>query len=187
MASVTVPEQDRTLTDPAEVGAFLARYSIWYRRFEDTDRVSEDCSQEELLAAFAEPIRELEERGGYRTVDVIDVTPSVPGLEAMLAKFSKEHWHDEDEVRFIVRGRGIFHIHPEGDPVFRIEVERGDMINVPRGTKHWFDLCEDRDIRAIRLFQDMSGWTPHYTGSGADEGFQPLCFGPQYLPPTPGL
>jgi len=31
------------------------------------------------------------------------------------------------------------------------------------------------------LFQDPSGWTPHYTGSGVDAGFQPLCFGPQYF------
>ena len=30
----------------------------------------------------------------------------------MLAKFSIEHRHDEDEVRFIVEGRGLFHIHP---------------------------------------------------------------------------
>ena len=45
------------------------------------------------------------------------------------------------------------------------------MIRVPRGTRHWFDLCADRRIRAIRLFQDVSGWTPHYTGSGRENGF----------------
>ena len=101
----------------------------------------------------------------------------------MLAKFSREHWHDEDEVRFIVEGRGLFHVHPPGGPVFAIEVGAGDLIRVPRGTHHWFDLCADRRIRAIRLFQDPSGWTPHYTQSGVDRGFQPLCFGPAYLPP----
>jgi len=53
---------------------------------------------------------------------------------------------------------------------------------VPRGTWHWFDLCADRDIRAIRLFQDKSGWTPHYTQSGVDQGYQPVCFGPTYVP-----
>src|SRR5260370_42493063 len=100
----------------------------------------------------------------------------------MLAKFSTEHWHDEDEVRFIIRGRGLFHIHPREDagpraPVIAIEVEAGDLIRVPRGTWHWFDLCADRRIRAIRLFQDMSGWTPHYTNSGVDQSFLPLCFG----------
>jgi 1,2-dihydroxy-3-keto-5-methylthiopentene dioxygenase len=56
------------------------------------------------------------------------------------------------------------------------------LIRVPRGTWHWFDLCGDRDIRAIRLFQDKSGWTPHYTESGADRGYQPLCMGPAYIP-----
>lgn len=41
--------------------------------------------------------------------DVIDVDPETPNLEAMLAKFSREHWHNEDEVRFIFEGRGF---HP---------------------------------------------------------------------------
>ena len=39
----------------------------------------------------------------------------------------------------------------------------------------------ERRIRAIRLFQDQSGWTPHYTDSGVDKDFQPLCFGPAYV------
>ena len=82
--------------------------------------------------------------------------------------------------------RGLFHIHLPDEPVFSIEVEKGDMIRVPRGTTHWFDLCADRTIRAIRLFQDPSGWTPHYTDSRAEAGFQPLCFGPRYIP-APGL
>ena len=102
--------------------------------------------------------------GGYVTADVINIRPDVPGLDTMLNRFNKEHLHDEDEVRFIVHGRGLFHIHPQEGPVFSIEVVKGDMIRVPRGTHHWFDLCSDRTIRAIRLFQDASGWTPHYTG-----------------------
>jgi 1,2-dihydroxy-3-keto-5-methylthiopentene dioxygenase len=57
------------------------------------------------------------------------------------------------------------------------------MINVPRGTWHWFDLCEDSNIRCIRLFQESSGWTPRYTGSGEDARHEPLCFGPSYIPP----
>ena len=116
---------------------------------------------------------------------MIDVKPTTPGLEGMLAKFRREHWHDEDEVRFIIEGRGIFHIHPREGAVLAIEVEAGDLIRVPRGTWHWFDLCADRRIRAIRLFQDPSGWTPRYTDSGADRGYEPVCFGAGYLPPPP--
>ena len=100
----------------------------------------------------------------------------------MLAKFSREHWHDEDEVRFIIRGHGLFHIHPRQGPLTAIEVESGDLIRVPLGTWHWFDLCGDRTIRAIRLFQEQAGWTPHYTDSGLDHNYQPVCLGPSYLP-----
>jgi 1,2-dihydroxy-3-keto-5-methylthiopentene dioxygenase len=116
------------------------------------------------------------------TADVIDVKASTPGLDAMLAKFSKEHWHDEDEVRLIVSGSGVFHIRPKNGSVHAIEVGAGDSIRVPAGTHHWFDLCATREIRAIRLFQDPAGWTPHYTESGAEKGFEPVCLGPAYLP-----
>jgi len=62
-------------------------------------------------------------------------------------------------------------------------VEAGDLLRVPRGTWHWFNLCQEKRIRAIRLFQATSGWTPHYTESGADRGFEPVCFGPSYIAP----
>lgn len=183
MATVNIREESRVLTDAAEISEFLGRYGIWYRRFEGADALADDATQEEVLEAYGEPVRELMAEGGYRTADVIDIRPDTPDLQTMLDKFNVEHWHDEDEVRFIVRGRGLFHVHPGDGQVFSIEVESGDLINVPRGTRHWFDLCQDRRIRAIRLFQDPSGWTPHYTGSGVDAGYQPLCFGPRYVPP----
>lgn len=123
----------------------------------------------------------MKEAGGYVTADVIDVTPATPGLDAMIAKFNKEHRHSEDEVRFIVKGRGVFHIHPDDERVFSIQLDAGDWINVPRGTRHWFDLCEDRTIRAIRLFQDKSGWTPHYVEQGVHADYLPVCWGPAFV------
>ena len=172
-------DETTTLSDAASVSSFLATHGIDYERLD----ARPGSSSQALLDAYADKLDELKARGGYVTADVIDVTPDTPGLDAMLAKFNSEHWHDEDEVRLIVEGRGLFHVHPPHGPVFAIEVEGGDLIRVPRGTHHWFDLCGDRRIRAIRLFQDPSGWTPHYTQSGVDRGFQPLCFGPAYFPP----
>lgn len=184
MAIVRFPDEGRTLTDQGEVTRYLAALGIDYERWPAAERVPPDASADEVLAAYAPEIARLKARGGYVTADVIDVTDRTPGLDAMLAKFSSEHWHDEDEVRFIIRGRGLFHIHPRdgGGPVIAIEVEAGDLIRVPKGTHHWFDLCADRDIRAIRLFQDKAGWTPHYTNSGVHAGYQPVCFGPTYVP-----
>jgi 1,2-dihydroxy-3-keto-5-methylthiopentene dioxygenase len=185
MAMLRIPEEDRTIDDPAAIAAFLAARGIDFERWTPGGDApaSSEASADMILAAYGGKIDELKARGGYVTADVIDVTPQTPNLEAMLAKFSREHWHDEDEVRFIIRGSGLFHIHPRGGKVFALEVEAGDLIRVPRGTWHWFDLCADRQIRAIRLFQDPSGWTPRYTESGIDARFEPVCFGPTHLPP----
>src|SRR5438105_6012853 len=182
MAIAKIPAEDVTLLADADVTAFLAAHGIEYERWLPEHAVAADASSDTLLAAYGREIDRLKARGGYVTADVIDVKPDTPNLDMMLAKFSREHFHDEDEVRFIIEGRGLFHIHPRTGSVFAIEVEAGDLIRVPRGTHHWFDLCAERHIRAIRLFQDVSGWTPHYTDSGVDKGFQPLCFGPAYVP-----
>jgi 1,2-dihydroxy-3-keto-5-methylthiopentene dioxygenase len=182
MATLTFRDENRVLENPAEISHFLEGLGLWYRRFEGSDNLPENATDPEILDAYQEPIQQLMAEGGYVTADVINIKPEVPNLETMLNRFNKEHWHDEDEVRFIVHGRGLFHVHPEDGPVFSIEVVKGDMIKVPQGTHHWFDLCQDRTIRAIRLFQDVTGWTPHYTGSGTDANYQPLCFGPMYIP-----
>jgi len=183
MAVLRIPDKKKTLQKDSEVRGYLAGIGVEYERWEPPAELPIDASSEAILSAYEEQIANLKKRGGYVTADVIDVNPDTPGLDAMLSKFNVEHTHDEDEVRYIIAGRGLFHIHPEQGAVVAIEVEAGDLIRVPRGTKHWFDLCGDRRIRAIRLFQEKSGWTPLYTGSGADRGYEPVCFGPRYLSP----
>ena len=181
MAVVRIPEQNRRLTEKREITEYLGTLGIEYEIWEPSHPVPPDAPSEEILRAYSSEIDSLKARGNYVTADVVDVNPQTPGLDAMLAKFSREHWHDEDEVRFIIHGRGLFHIHPRQSPVVAIEVEAGDLIRVPRGTWHWFDLCSDRHIRAIRLFQDPSGWTPTYTESGVDARFEPVCLGRAYV------
>jgi 1,2-dihydroxy-3-keto-5-methylthiopentene dioxygenase len=181
MAVLRFPETDQKIENEQEIRATLGAMGIDYERW-SLDRVGQDCPAEEVLIAYVAEIDEMKRRGGYVTADVIDVKPETPGLETMLKKFDKEHTHSEDEVRFILAGRGIFFLAFEKG-VASVEVGPGDMLRVPRGTKHWFTLCEDRRIRAIRWFQQTEGWTPHYTESGVDRNYEPLCFGPAYLGP----
>lgn len=171
--------EDTRIESDGEVAAALAPLGIEYERW-SLDRVPVDASAEQVLEAYAAEIDAMKQRGGYVTADVIDVNPTTPNLDTMLARFDKEHTHSEDEVRFILSGRGIFFLNIDGR-VASVEVGPGDMLRVPRGTTHWFTLCEDRRIRAIRWFQATSGWSPLYTNSGLENGYQPLCFGPAYL------
>jgi 1,2-dihydroxy-3-keto-5-methylthiopentene dioxygenase len=181
MAVLRIPSEDRVIQSEPDVRSTLAVLGIDYERW-DLSRVPADAPAENVLAAFAPEIDEMKLRGGYTTADIIDVNPQTPGLDAMLARFDKEHTHSEDEVRFILAGRGIFFLHVQ-DKVLSVEVGPGDLLRVPHGTTHWFTLCEDRRIRAVRWFQSTTGWTPNYTESGINSEYQPLCFGPAYLGP----
>ena len=182
MAAVIIPDEKRSLTNSDEIRTFLAPHNIKYERWPLEERVNPDADQDAILAAYAPEIDSLKAAGGYVIADVIDVTPETPGLDAMIQKFASEHTHSEDEVRFILKGRGLFHIHPRTGPIFAIQVEAGDLINVPAHTRHWFHLCADRTIRAIRLFQDKSGWTPHYVADGQHVNYMPVCLGPTEIP-----
>ena len=107
------------------VRAFLAKEGIDHERWQPTRPLGPGASADEVLEAYKPEIDRLKAQGGYVTADVIDVRPETPNLEAMLAKFRSEHWHDEDEVRFILEGSGIFFIHPREGKVFAIEVASG--------------------------------------------------------------
>src|SRR3546814_8454772 len=78
-----------------------------------------------------------------------------PNLEQMRAKFLDEHFHKEDEVRFFVAGSGLFTLHV-GDKVYEILCEAGDLVSVPDGTTHWFDMgqigrasCRERGCQYV--------------------------------------
>jgi 1,2-dihydroxy-3-keto-5-methylthiopentene dioxygenase len=177
MASVFIESQQKTIVDEKEIVAFLKPYGIWFEKWQVDGRLKSDATDQDILNEYSSEIDAVKAKGGYVTADVINVTASTPNLDAMLQRFNKEHIHTEDEVRFTVAGKGIFHLHPDGGLVFGVTVESGDMISVPRGMKHWFNLCDDRQIRCIRFFQDATGWTPHYVDAPVHESYSPMCFG----------
>ncbi len=183
MAVLTIPAEDRTLREADTIRQYLSRAGISYEQWDLLPGIDKDSTGEAILSAYSPHIEKMKEEGGYEKVDVVNVNASTPGLDGMLSKFSVEHWHDEDEVRFTVHGRGLYHVHSPDGSVMALEVEPGDMIRVPRGTLHWFDLCGEREIKAIRFFQDPAGWTPYYTQSALEKQYEPVCFGQSYLPP----
>ena len=113
MALLRIPDEQRSLSEAGEITRYLAGLGIEYERWEPSEALPPGATAEEILAAYGPKIEELKARGGYVTADVVDVNPKTPGLDAMLTRFNTEHWHDEDEVRFILAGRGVFHVHPE--------------------------------------------------------------------------
>lgn len=114
------------------------------------------------LDAYQPTIDTLKESKGYIQQDEINIRPDTPGLDGLLQKFDGEHLHDEDEVRFVLEGEGIFDIRSNDDRWMRVRVQPGDLIVVPGGRYHRFELTQTRTMHCVRLFQDVSGWVPKY-------------------------
>jgi len=58
--------------------------------------------------------------------------------------------------------------------VYEVSCERGDLISVPAGTRHWFDMGPAPSFVAIRLFINPEGWVASFTGSDIAERFPRL-------------
>ena len=101
----------------------------------------------------------------YVDQDVVELSTDTPNIEAICAKFDKEHYHTEDEVRVVLEGDGIFDVRDDGDQWIRIEVTEGDMIVIPANKYHRFYLTDRKHIRCMRLFANHDGWTPMYRGA----------------------
>lgn len=174
MAILTIPDKRQVLDQPKDIRAYLNARGVIYEQWQAAIPLADDASQEDVLAAYAHQLEPYMSANGYRTADVIQVNPDTPNIEALRAKFLSEHTHTEDEVRFFVAGEGMFWFNMgEGEDVFCVTCQAGDLISVPANTRHWFDMGPKRRVKAIRMFIDMSGWTPHYTGSGVDERYNP--------------
>ena len=113
-------------------------------------------------ARFQPVLDELKGKRGYGTQDEVTLSPQTPNLPVVLKKFDDEHTHDEDEVRFVLAGAGVFDIRANDERWLRIVVEPGDLIVVPAGKHHRFELTEASTIHCVRLFKDPSGWVPRY-------------------------
>jgi|SRR5699024_6136400 len=167
MAIVTRQSTGEQIRDPDAIVELLAQHGLVYElwnidKLHSQPQPEGKTIQEHILDVFQDEIRALCAQRGYQTADVIALTPQTENLDDLLAKFDKEHIHTEDEVRFTVSGRGIFAIRGTDDELYDIEVHPGDLLVVPEGTKHYFTLCDDRQIQCIRLFTDTSGWVAHY-------------------------
>ena len=173
MAVLSIPEINVQTRDVEEIRTFFDKRQIYFDQWKCDVEFSDSASQEEILAAYSKELDPFMRNGGYQTADVISINSLTENYPAIRAKFLSEHIHTEDEIRFFVDGKGLFWFHLDEEPVFNLLCEKGDLISVPAGSKHWFDAGEFNPfVKAIRIFIDSSGWIPHYTDSKLEKSFE---------------
>ncbi|WP_027485638.1 acireductone dioxygenase [Rhodanobacter sp. OR87] len=151
------------IDEHAAIAAELGKVGVRFEQWQASQPIVPGASQDEVIAAYRGDIDRLMGEEGYQAVDVVSLTPDHPDRAALRQKFLSEHTHSEDEVRFFVAGAGQFTLHL-GGRVYDILCEQGDLIGVPDGTRHWFDMSEAPYFVAIRLFTNKEGWVANFTG-----------------------
>jgi len=121
-----------------------------------------DADKARLIELFGDKLAEKAESMGYQSADVIAIRGDMPGVDDALAKFDKVHYHDDDEVRAIVGGVGIFGFVGDDGRQFLLALEAGEYISIPAGQWHWFYCDDQKNVTAIRLFKEQPSWIAHY-------------------------
>lgn len=153
-------------SDGETIAAELATIGVRFERW--PTRPLADATA--ILDVYAPEIERLKAEAGYQSVDVVALAPDHPDRATLRGKFLSEHTHGEDEVRFFVDGEGLFTLH-EGGRVFNMLCTKGDLISVPAGMKHWFDMGPAPRFTAIRLFVNPDGWVASFTGDSIADRF----------------
>ena len=153
-------------TDGETIAAELATIGVRFERW--PTRPLADAAA--ILDVYAPEIEKLKAEAGYQSVDVVALAPDHPDRAMLRGKFLSEHTHGEDEVRFFVDGEGLFTLHEAGR-VFNMLCTKGDLISVPAGMKHWFDMGPAPRFTAIRLFVNPDGWVASFTGDSIADRF----------------
>jgi len=158
-----IEEHDAIATRLHEVG-------VLFERWQAAQPLAREAGEEGVISAYRSSVDHLMQDYGFKFVDVVALTPEHPDRAALRQKFLDEHTHSEFEVRFFVDGKGLFYIHQD-DKVYAVMCEQGDLISVPAGTRHWFDMGAAPSFKCIRLFTSPEGWAAQYTGDEIANNF----------------
>ncbi len=164
---------NKVLTHFEDISSTLAEQGVRFDRWQAAAKIQPGANQEEVIGAYQEQIDKLMTERGYISVDVISVSSDHPQNAELRAEFLDEHRYGEDLVRLFVAGRGLFTLHID-DYVYAVLCEKNDLISVPAGTPHWFDMGEHPHFVAIRLFKKPEGSVANFTGDDIASRFPRL-------------
>ncbi|MGC5701200.1 acireductone dioxygenase [Pseudomonas sp. NFXW11] len=171
---VSSPElPNKVLTHFEDIAATLAEQGIRFERWPATTRLQPGASQEEVISAYQQEIDRLMTDLGYAGVEVLSLAPDHPQKDQQRAGFLAEQRQAGDEIRLFVAGRGLLSLHID-DYVYALLCERHDLLALPAGTAHWFDMGEQPQLVAIRLFKTPQSPVANLTGDAIASQFPPL-------------
>jgi 1,2-dihydroxy-3-keto-5-methylthiopentene dioxygenase len=168
-------EDSTTYTNLSDIVSELAPLNIQIKRLPVRENaalfrlLAEDIlssdKKEQVLTCVDNYFEELKRTQGYLWRDLTVLHPGSPYLHALISHFDCCHTHTDDEGLYLLAGECIFgFVRPDGSQVELI-MQAQEYINVPAGTEHWFCPTASLQLKAVRYFTNIGGWTPQYTNT----------------------
>ena len=91
-------------------------------------------------------MEDLAKRRAYANRDEITVSPDAMGpvvYEEKIKAFYDEHMHEDEEIRYVLKGTGYFDVRDAEDKWVRIRADEGDLLILPAGIYHRFTVDEE--------------------------------------------
>ncbi|WP_109529556.1 cupin [Nocardia aurea] len=162
-------EDDRQITEILE--PLGVRFENWM-----VGRVPMEASDQVLIEAYRPEIDAFNSDGRNRKAETITVRLDETNQEwvkdvlASRRKYFNEHTHSEDEIWFFADGGACFYIRAEGRVHILVTTE-GDLLSLPAGMRHWFDMGLRPCFRAVRLYLTSEGFDGEFTGDKIADRF----------------
>ncbi|CAI5442487.1 unnamed protein product [Caenorhabditis angaria] len=84
--------------------------------------------------------------------DVFTVTDTMVDFEDKMEQFYEPQEHTEDVISLVVEGTCYYDVEPVDDQWIRVQLEKGDMIVIPKGLSHRFTTTPLNFVKMQRFF-----------------------------------
>lgn len=159
---------NKVLTHADDIASTLAEHGVRFARWQPAP-IEKSASAAQMIAACQPQIDAL----GFAAVEAFSVTNDHPQKAELRAQFLDERRYSQDEGHFFIAGQGLFNLHV-GDYVYAVRCEKHDLLIIPAGLPHWFDMGENPHCVTLQLFNSMQGRVPDFTGDAIATGFPGL-------------
>jgi len=147
----TSPElPNKVLNHADDIASTLSAVGIDYRQLELPAALRPGCEQAEFGAAYGLWLQAFMGKEGDVQQELFNLQRNHPQKLELRARYLDEQVQSSASTWLFLGGFAQLSVHLDGY-VYVLQGERGDLLTLPAGTRHWFDLGEEPHVLAVRL------------------------------------
>src|SRR5690606_36880722 len=168
----TSPElPNKVLNHADDITRTLAAVGIDYRQVELPAVLRPGCEQTEFDTACGLWRQALMSREGHVQQELFNLQRNHPQKLELRARHLDEQGQASASAWLFIGGFAQLSVHLDGY-VYVLQGERGDLLSLPAGVRHWFDLGEEPHALVVRM--SASDELPERTGDDIARRFPRL-------------